>query len=540
MRINLSIPNQQNACVITHKNTTNTVNTISDIGFMPYYTYGISFTSMKKNQFDGTDGFVVNQFKAPIEKFKNKEDLQVWAEGKCNEICLKEYGGRTRTTSVQRKNIIQNWNDYITNENTVYSNTERLIILNGITKNLKPDDDTLPPILNKGVLADTIYNLKNDLKSDSKMPFNFYKTYTNNLRAYYTEDLSTDTSYNGWTVIPSKENDPENFDDNVTKLKTLSHKTWCTKSNNAEPYLSEGDFHIYLENGYPKIGVRFKGNEIMEIQGEKNNGQIPVPYYDTVTSYFAENEFREYSKTATEEIQKAKVKKAQANALQNRLKEAIDTKDYVTIYATFGIVSKVNKEGLLTLMEYKLPKAGNLSLTDIGLSEGELFKNVSKVQGDVNLEDSELTSFYNLKRVGGNVNLNLSKLIDFGELETIGGDLTFNEIWDKPERAAKVTSLKKIKEIGGELDVIVSNINDLGELQSVGKDCFLGKSKIKTLKNLEKVGGTLDVQKSDIEDIGKLKTVGKYLYLNEHLVNKDIEWENITNGRIYCPSGEIL
>ena len=77
-----------------------------------------------------------------------------------------------------------------------------------------------------------------------------------------------------------KENDPENFEANVEKLKTLSHKNWCTKSFNAEPYLSQGDFHVYLENGEPKLGIRFIGSKIQEIQGEQNNGQIPLKYFD--------------------------------------------------------------------------------------------------------------------------------------------------------------------------------------------------------------------------------------------------------------------
>ena len=60
----------------------------------------------------------------------------------------------------------------------------------------------------------------------------------------------------------------------IDKLKTLSYKTWCTKSFNAEPYLSEGDFHVYLENGQPKLGVRFVDGAVKEIQGVLNNGKI--------------------------------------------------------------------------------------------------------------------------------------------------------------------------------------------------------------------------------------------------------------------------
>ena len=58
-----------------------------------------------------------------------------------------------------------------------------------------------------------------------------------------------------------------------TNTILISHNT---KSKNAEPYLSEGDFHIYLDEGKPRLGVRFDGDEIVEIQGQENNCGIIV------------------------------------------------------------------------------------------------------------------------------------------------------------------------------------------------------------------------------------------------------------------------
>ena len=322
------------------------------------------------------------------------------------------------------------------------------------------------------------------------------------------DEVSTTTGDTKWIKIPSKEHDSENFEQNVEKLKTLSHKSWCTKSNNAEPYLAKGDFHIFLENGQPKLGIRFNGDKITEIQGEKNNGQIPLKYYDIFETYLTDNNFNKFEQNAKDEIKRAKIKKQQANALKNKLKKEIENDDYISIYKTFGITSKTNKDGTLTLMEYQKPTVGNLTLSDIGLSEGHLFKKVSKVHGNIDLDDSELKSLYNLKHIGGNLALMGSKLEDFGKLETIGGSLTFNEVWDKPERAAKVTSLKNIREIGGELDIAISNITDLGALKTVGGDVFVKKSNLKTLNNLEYIGGTLYLDNSSVETLGKLKEIG--------------------------------
>ena len=90
-------------------------------------------------------------------------------------------------------------------------------------------------------------------------------------------------------IIPSEEHDPENFEANVEKLKALSYKTWCTKSFNAKPYLTKGDFHIYLEDGEPKLGVRFVNDKIQEIQSEKNNGKFPIGYFDILQKHISEN-----------------------------------------------------------------------------------------------------------------------------------------------------------------------------------------------------------------------------------------------------------
>lgn len=42
----------------------------------PNYTNNLSFEAMKKSQFKRADRICVEKFKAPIEKFNSKEDLQ--------------------------------------------------------------------------------------------------------------------------------------------------------------------------------------------------------------------------------------------------------------------------------------------------------------------------------------------------------------------------------------------------------------------------------------------------------------------------------
>ena len=158
------------------------------IGTTPVSFKGIV---LKKSDFKGTDLAVIERYKPNIQQFKSKDDLQKFAEGKINELKEKDFGGRQEETRIQRKAMLKEWFDYVITENDAYSNTQRLIILSAVTKDLKANNDTIPPVLNKGVLAQTVTELEE-------------------------------------------------------KLKTLSHNSWCTKSFNADPYLSKGDFHVYL------------------------------------------------------------------------------------------------------------------------------------------------------------------------------------------------------------------------------------------------------------------------------------------------------
>ena len=201
---------------------------------------------MKKSDFSGIDFAVVERYKAPIEKFKTKEDFQKWCNNEIKKnILSKDFKGRQEETTIQRKAMLNEWTQYILKENSGYNDATKLLILDSITKDLKPNNDNLPPVLNKGVLADCIQEIEENLKTNKKYLFNLNKMYQSKLSNFYLEDTDTGETETKWVKILSKKHDPNNFEANVDKLKVLSHKSWCTKSYNAKPYLSQGDFYVY-------------------------------------------------------------------------------------------------------------------------------------------------------------------------------------------------------------------------------------------------------------------------------------------------------
>ena len=75
-------------------------------------TYQPNFCGLKKSAFEGIDYYVVNKYKAPIEKFKNLDAFFAWAEKKCNEILNFNYGGRRLETENQRIALLKEWKEY--------------------------------------------------------------------------------------------------------------------------------------------------------------------------------------------------------------------------------------------------------------------------------------------------------------------------------------------------------------------------------------------------------------------------------------------
>ena len=430
----------------------------------------LSFGAMKKKQFEGVDFAVVEKFKAPIEKFNSNDDLQNWAGDKANAIANKNFGGRQNETKFQRKAILKEWTNYVFNENDAYKNTTALLILNAITKDLEPDNDNIPPVLNKGVLADCIYEIDKNTKSDPKYRFDLNKMYQNKLRAFYMDDTDTNTGETAtkWVVIPSKVHDPENFEANVEKLKALSYKTWCTKSNNAEPYLAKGDFHVYLENGKPKLGVRFVGDEIQEIQGEQNNNKIPWQYFDVIEKHINENLFK-LTENAENEITSAKKIKNEIDKIKADLKDEIKNNDTKTIFNYFGIDAKEDKEGYLTISKYEQPSS-NFTFNDLGIDENKMLDKVKIIDGDGVFTNSMVTVLRNLEYIGGTAVFDNSFVTDLSNLESIGEWAFFRH----------------------------SRIKDLLKLKYIGKSAYLQNSRIANLSNLEYIGGDAYIRNSSL------------------------------------------
>ena len=503
----------------------------------------ITFGTMKKRDFEGIDFAVVEKFKAPIQQFKTNDDLQNWAAAKIRDEYLNmDFGGRTRETRKLRKSILNNWLDYLTG-NEKYSNTTQLLILNAITKDLKNTTDTLPPMLDINALEITLTTLENILKTDSKALFDLKKIYNLNLLTKCFDDKNK----TGWVKIPSKIHDEANFEENVNKLKLMSHHNWCTKNSSAKEYLAAGDFHIYNKNGQPKIGIRLKDNAVREIQGELNNSMFAARYLNLVNTYIKEQNIA-VGNFAQKELDKVQELEQSVEKIRQDLAPAIKNNNVAEIFEYFNIKSQQDKDGLFIIDKFEQPDE-LYTFSDLGIDENNLLENVKEITHDADFADSKVTELKNLKCIGKNANFTDSIIENLGALEKIGGDATFTN--------SKLSSLNNLKYIGKTADFSKSNVKDLGELIYIGENALFNKSKITDLKNLQhigwnakfqnsyitslkhikEIGGNVRFEDTLITDLGSLTRIGKNAYFSNSLVTDLKNLEVIGEDAIFTNSG---
>jgi len=512
---------------------------------------------MNMNELKGVDQFVARKYTINPQKFKTLEAFQKYCKELAEKLKNCDFMGRQKETQTQRKVMIEDWYKYIAKENGEYTGAMIFMIMSGITAGLKPHEDTLPPVLNRGVLADTVDKIKNKVQENPKdQSINFAKEYRQNLQKVLMEEGSAlDSSLNGWILIPSKKHDPENFEANVDKLKMLSHDNWCTKSYNAEPYLAEGDFHVYMENGKPKLGVRFVGDRIQEIQGEQNNSKIPVKYGDIALEHIKGSKLRDKAKQEVRILEKVKAKID--DLLKKEFPNGIENYSVQEIFTKLGLECTKDNDGMLILSEFK-NLSDEFTYSDLGLNERKLYGKIKAISGNANFGSVDTSSFTNLETIGGNVkigsesqgymfpklreidgNLNITDDYTYSlfELQRVGGNLhigstilPFEPFKNLTEVGGdleiphlNIKSLGSIKKIGGNAD-LNHELEDLGDLKEVGGnlDLYMNRQ-LKTFGNLETIGGDLYMEESEVKNIGNLKYVGGDVEPNDYLTIEDFK-----------------
>lgn len=480
----------------------------------------VSFRA-KQEDFNEFDRFIQKKFAVAYTRFKNNKEFQYCCELELGRYYKKDYSARNEETTNIRKKILDEWIKYLETGNDVYTPAMKLLIIDGLTKNLKNNNNTEPLKLNPSALSNTMKQIQDKVKNGKINNINFlniYKTEVNkgNKIQVITESKE-EANDTGWVIIPSKEKDSENFEANVDKLKTLSHTTWCTKSFEALKYLKKGDFHVYLENGEPKIGIRFVDNTIEEIQGVNNNTKIPLKYLKTIESHIKNYDI---GSVAADEIKYAKDTKIRINELEQKLGKPLNECTSEELFRTFGMLERKDDDGLLILNEYKQPY-DDISWDYIGIKENNLFKNIKKIKGEADFRYSQIQNLGNLKTISGSAIFSYSQIQNLGNLETISGSVIFSH--------SKVENLGNLKTIGESTNFSHSKVENLGNLKTIGGDTYFYNSQITDLGYLEEIGGNASFYNSKVTNLGNLQTIGGNAMIHNSKLQK-FHFDNIKIG----------
>lgn len=225
----------------------------------------------------------------------------------------------------------------------------------------------------------------------------------------------------GWVVIPSRKNDPDNYRRNVNKLKALSPESWSLASFwDFDGFcLDEGDFHVYFENGKPKLGVQLIDDEIQGIHEEENYSKLSPKYIEILKQHIEENdlgigEFAEDTIAKLEKIQKKFLEFKRG--FEEKTGHSLEKGSAEEILQYVGIETERDKDGFLIISEYRRPSE-DFSFDDLGIDENKLFKDIKEIKGNADFMDSKLISLDSLQSIGKSLVTNDKKQISFPNLK---------------------------------------------------------------------------------------------------------------------------
>ncbi len=458
----------------------------------------LAFGAMKKSQFSPLDLTCVNLYKAPIEKFNSTEDFYTWADNKTQEILTSK---KLKTPADEDKifapklRIINDWTNALLKENKgKYSPAVVYMMLDSLFKHLKFDEREVPFEFEQNILDITVDEMQKTLQKNPKEIFNFAKLYSSNLRAKYINeekqnqgyDISYDKPF--WVRIPSQGHDPENYLENVKKLKAMSSPKWCTRLDyKAEGALEDNDFFICVKGNEAKVGIRSIWDGVFDVQGKLNDNYFPFKYVTIIDDKIAKEGLRisEQSKFPTYDNIARSTKQ-----IWDDIPDAIINKDYYKIFEYLDLEPELLESGLYSIKEFRgIPAFIRYFDNKYGYSEEEYLSKIQIIRGNATFKDN--------------------KVKDTGNIEYIGGKVCFYE--------GEIEKLSKIKKIGGSCTLYNSKISDLGELEEINGGLTVSNTPLKNLGKLKRINGYAGVDSELLPFVEQLEYVENREWLLERL-----------------------
>ena len=193
-----------------------------------------------------------------------------------------------------KQESFQEWWNYLTQEDEIYRGNPAFMY-----SILKPIIDSSPEKAKNGappLNSEALSTIWEEINSQGVTHMNILKNYrkiSSKLDQQGVEKVSTGGE-GEWLKIPSKISDPQNYKENLNKLRRFSQGSgWCIAQNHhSNQYLSQGDFWLYLEGGRAVVAIRMIGdNKVQEIRGHHNKDENLEPYWQEITQFLHQSPF---------------------------------------------------------------------------------------------------------------------------------------------------------------------------------------------------------------------------------------------------------
>lgn len=484
---------------------------------------------------EGVEKVVLNKFKdeVPQEIWADPEQFKTWAEKKLEAILDFDNNTNLQATgqyayyNPNRKEGIETWYKYLTTESHYKDDVfVHLLVMDGITREMRPDNAYTPPAISHAVFEET-YNAL--LANDTKVSFS--KIYAARTRARAIEQYGGEkVSINGvegqWVTIPRSQRGSVGYEDNIAMVQALAEgSSWCLRFENAHTYLQHGNIHYFIDkDGLAQVAMNETDGKITQIQKRYNqDSTVPIPYAEVVANFAKTNNY-----TGEEDrIQKALKSKAEFDKLKAELSDLMAKKDYLAVFEKMGRRATVNENGQYVLSRYD-NRIGEFTLKELGVKEDELMENVVEIISGMHLEGSNLTILPNLKSIGTYITISDSDFAGFVALEKVGSrSVRWNKPTPKPVEQKSIEST--LEPVPADVEVKIYGTNNGEFVVKAGNQQISAKTLSEAVDVFTKLAPNRSVDLSEIEYIDDIASQDAYKIQDETQPSQSTERKYTTS-----------
>lgn len=373
----------------------------------------------------GVERIILNKFKTEIDQsiWGDPVRFKAWAEERLAKILEADYSaeGNYAHYNDARKSGIESWYKFLKEESNYKDNVfVHLLVMDGITREMKPNNAYVPPAVSHESFEAT-YNAL--LENHSTVSFSKIYAQQTKLRAIeqFSKGKQTVDGVEGqWVTIPRSRKSSPDYDERIAMVQALSEgSSWCLRFDHAHDYLQKGNLHFFVDTqGNSQVAINETDGKITQIQKRYNqDSTVPVPYATVISEWAKANNYSGQEIP----IQNALNAKPKFDELREKFAKLQAEGNYLEIFKELGINVTTALDGTYILSGYKAKISSQYTIAELGINENALMQNVSQISSEVNLEGSTLTALPKLRVITGSLKFGDNKISDLRTLESING-----------------------------------------------------------------------------------------------------------------------